>query len=466
MTERVGRGGSSVASTTVRRGLVRQRRKGWGYLLFVAACFILGALSFIGSGAVANRQLERVTWLTHDVSENAMPSLAQVGSLLFEMAALGQSLDEAAEGVPEELGGAEAHLQEVDQAWGRYRALPQFAGEAGEAAHARLLLDGASRAAAEVVAAVRAGDFAKAEATYAQSYVPVAAMAEASLWELRRINLNAGTAAGRQADEAMAHARSVAIALDVACAIFTASLAALAVMLLRRAMNAESRRADELDAFAARVAHDLRGPLSAPLMTLQRLAKEGAVDADQRSVVEKGVRSLKRADSLIGDLLLFARAAAAPEPGVCSSLTEAVSGALSDVESEAAAAKVHVEVAHIPGRSVCCAPGVLSSILENLIRNAVKHMPAGCEPRVVYVRAEERLDSVKIEVADTGSGIPMELQRTIFEPYVRANSSRPGLGLGLATVQRLVQAHGGKVGVRSRVGKGSTFWFELPAWAA
>jgi signal transduction histidine kinase len=282
---------------------------------------------------------------------------------------------------------------------------------------------------------------------------------------LRSINVVGGNAAAREADQAMAHAQSVSVVLDLACVLFTASLAALALVLLRRAVNAEASRADELDAFTARVAHDLRGPLSAPLMALQWLAAHGATDARQVDVVERGIRSLKRVNSLIHDLLAFARAGASLEPGACTSLPEAVSGALSDSEGEAVAADVRIDVAKIPGRSVCCAPGVLSSILENLVRNAVKHMPAGRQPRVVCIRAEDRDESVRVEVADTGSGIPAELQKDIFEPYVRATSGTPGLGLGLATVRRLVQAHGGRVGVRSEVGQGSTFWFELPARA-
>jgi signal transduction histidine kinase len=202
-------------------------------------------------------------------------------------------------------------------------------------------------------------------------------------------------------------------------------------------------------------------------MVLQRLAKGGVTDPRQQTdFAAKGLRGLERADSLIGDLLLFARAAATPEPGARSSVTEAVSGALSDVEGEAAAANVHVELAEVPARSVRCAPGVLSSIVENLVRNAIKYMPPGWEPRVVCIRGEDHADSVRVEVSDTGAGIPGELQRTIFEPYVRGSSDRPGLGLGLATVRRLVQSHGGEVGLRSQIGKGSTFWFELPARSA
>jgi signal transduction histidine kinase len=70
---------------------------------------------------------------------------------------------------------------------------------------------------------------------------------------------------------------------------------------------------------------------------------------------------------------------------------------------------------------------------------------------------------VYFEVQDTGPGIAAELSERIFQPYVRAGlPGQPGIGLGLATVKRLVEAHGGRVGVRSVVAGGSLFWFELP----
>jgi signal transduction histidine kinase len=71
---------------------------------------------------------------------------------------------------------------------------------------------------------------------------------------------------------------------------------------------------------------------------------------------------------------------------------------------------------------------------------------------------------VQVEVADSGSGIPTDLRPHLFEPYVRGDRGRPGLGLGLATVRRLVEAHHGTVGCRpARSGAGAVFWFELPA---
>jgi len=74
---------------------------------------------------------------------------------------------------------------------------------------------------------------------------------------------------------------------------------------------------------------------------------------------------------------------------------------------------------------------------------------------------------VRVEVADTGPGLPPGSEQLVFEPFRRAgNSHLPGLGIGLATVKRIVEAYGGRLGVWSTPGRGSTFWFELPEAAA
>jgi signal transduction histidine kinase len=70
---------------------------------------------------------------------------------------------------------------------------------------------------------------------------------------------------------------------------------------------------------------------------------------------------------------------------------------------------------------------------------------------------------VELEVQDTGPGVPEGFERSIFQPYVRApGTTQPGLGLGLATVKRLCEAHGGEVGVRRAPDGGSIFWFTMP----
>ena len=98
--------------------------------------------------------------------------------------------------------------------------------------------------------------------------------------------------------------------------------------------------------------------------------------------------------------------------------------------------------------------------------NAIKHMgEVGDRPqRSVRVSTAVAGPRVRFEVTDTGPGLPAALVPVAFDPYVRGAGSRaPGLGLGLATVRRLVEGHDGRYGVRSELGVGSTFWFELPA---
>jgi len=101
--------------------------------------------------------------------------------------------------------------------------------------------------------------------------------------------------------------------------------------------------------------------------------------------------------------------------------------------------------------------------MANLLNNAIKYMGDDGHERRVTVRVRDLGQRARVEVADTGPGIPRELLPTLFEPYVRgATGGKPGIGLGLATVKRIAQTHGGRAGVESTPGKGSCFWFELP----
>jgi signal transduction histidine kinase len=96
------------------------------------------------------------------------------------------------------------------------------------------------------------------------------------------------------------------------------------------------------------------------------------------------------------------------------------------------------------------------------VRNAIKYM--GARPtRKIVVRASPAGHFARLEVEDTGPGIPAEIKATLFEPFVRGpHEDVNGTGLGLATVKRLVESHGGRVGVESTLGAGTLFWVELP----
>jgi signal transduction histidine kinase len=433
-------------------------------LLGIAICFLLASLSFVGSTFFADRRLGHIDELAHSVSENAMPSLVQLGAMRYDLAAVGALVDHAV--ASGEVDGAaiiaiEERLRSLERARRAYDSLPQFPGEPEVTARATPLLDIVADSATRIVADVDAGAISRAEEQL-RRYRSAADAAEVALRELHQINLDQGTAHARMADHALQRTRIVSVVLDSLCALLTGALAYMALRFSRRAISAETGRADELDAFAARVAHDLRGPLSAPLMALHVLGRQFPPDSGQKAMVDRGTRSLQRADVLIRDLLLFARSAARAEPGARASLPEVVAGVVQDLEPEAEAARVQIEVESLPAREVSCATGVLSSIVQNLLSNAIKYMPADRDRRLVSIRATEERRCLHVEIADTGAGIPDDAKERIFDPYVRANAVRPGLGLGLATVKRLVLSHGGRLGVKSRVGAGSTFWFELP----
>lgn len=424
--------------------------------------FTLAAASFVGAGLFADSRLGSAVELTHSVSDNAMPSLVHIGAMRRELADLHLMLERAAEGRSLDPFSLNEHVRELEAASRGYESMPQFAAEPEVWARARPMIDEVRLVVAQVVADVNAGALAAAQAQVAQKFAAAEVVADAALIELRRINLEAGTRAARKADWAWTRARHVSFLLDLACAGFTAGLALLALRRGRQYMRSEARRIKELDAFAARVAHDIRGPLTPPQIALQALLRDLDADSPHRANLERGLRGLQRADVLVRDLLMFARASAAPETDAHALLPDVVEGVLQDIERQASDAQVRVDVADLPTCDVHCAPGVLSSIVENLVGNAIKYIAPEAKERQVCIRAFEAANRVHVEVSDTGRGLPEGAEERIFDPYVRADTSSMGLGLGLATVKRLVQAHGGSVGVQSRLGSGSVFWFELP----
>jgi signal transduction histidine kinase len=218
----------------------------------------------------------------------------------------------------------------------------------------------------------------------------------------------------------------------------------------------------ELEAFAGRVAHDILSPLGVVSFALE-LAGRGANEAQRARAFERGGRAVARIKSLVDGLLGFARAGARPEEGARIDVHATLSELAADLRKTAADRGVELEVDAADVGSAACSEGVLISIVANLARNAIKYMGDGAVRRIV-VRARDAGASVRVEVEDTGPGLPPGAEERVFEPYVRGASARTqaGIGLGLATVKRLVEGHGGRVGVRSVPGKGCTFWFELP----
>jgi signal transduction histidine kinase len=118
---------------------------------------------------------------------------------------------------------------------------------------------------------------------------------------------------------------------------------------------------------------------------------------------------------------------------------------------------------HSPALRVTCDADLVTRVVANLVGNAIKFTPEGGQ---VTVAAESCEQGVKIRVVDTGGGIPREYHQRIFEKFgqVEARQQRTmySTGLGLTFCKLAVEAQGGRIGVESEVGKGSTFWFTLP----
>lgn len=321
---------------------------------------------------------------------------------------------------------------------------------------------------AHVVEIAASGDIAEARKVLRSELVPSAEAMGLDL--VHAIDLNGDSVR----DSAMAIESSrqssvrIAYALDGFSVLLAAVAGAVAFQGIRRYMSLieEQRQRleahnEELQMFAQRVAHDIRGPLTPVAMALEMGAKR-IDDEKTKLVFEAAGRSLTRVHGLVDGLLDFARAGAVADFSARVEAEEVLKGVLEDASRAAEAAGVSLRLEISPMPPWRCSPAVLSSIASNLVRNAIKFM-GDTTTRVVRVRARALDGKARLEVIDTGPGIAPEIAARIFEPYVRAPGAvAPGVGLGLATVKRLAEAHGGRVGVESRLGAGSRFWVELP----
>jgi signal transduction histidine kinase len=209
------------------------------------------------------------------------------------------------------------------------------------------------------------------------------------------------------------------------------------------------------------VAHDVLSPLTTTMLSLEHVRETCRQDETAMRAAARGVAALKRVGTLVEGLLEFARAGGRPDPRASAELAPVLGDLIDGLQAQARKSEIALSLTPVPSGSVACSAGVLASLVTNLVQNAIKYMGAGLERRIRVGVIDQGRD-VRIEISDTGPGIPPEQSQHIFEPYVQLARGSAGIGLGLATVDRLVRAHGGSVGVHSRLGVGSTFWFELP----
>ncbi len=287
---------------------------------------------------------------------------------------------------------------------------------------------------------------------------------------LSDIELNAGAAdkAGRLIAARRRASMWAAAALDVVSIALTAIIA-LVIYRLNAEKDALQRRQTEilreanaeLEAFANRLSHDILSPLSLTRLTIESVLRSNPTP-EARRMLERGVGGIERATHIAHGLLEFARSGAKAGPEERADLQKVVCGVVDELRPLADQAGARLEASVPEGAAVACDEGLLASAVSNLVRNAINYLDGAAEKRV-EVTAVTTGPRVTIDVRDTGPGLPPGAESRVFEPYVRGPGvKRPGLGLGLATVKRIVETHGGAVGVESRNGAGARFWIELP----
>jgi len=238
-------------------------------------------------------------------------------------------------------------------------------------------------------------------------------------------------------------------------------------------LNVELDQAGKLkDQFLANVSHELRTPLNSVIGFSELLLTgqvEGAALSDtQRDYLETISRNGRHLLQLINELLDLSKIAAGrmdlrlePVP-LDALLREAVDSVRAQLEARRH--RLALEPAPEPV-SVRADRGRVLQILLNLLSNAIKFTPDGGHV-MLTARVEDGGRHVRVAVRDTGIGIAPEDRAKLFQEFVQLDAAPSrryeGTGLGLALSKRLVELHGGAIGVESALGQGSTFWFTLP----
>jgi signal transduction histidine kinase len=231
---------------------------------------------------------------------------------------------------------------------------------------------------------------------------------------------------------------------------------------LERLRRIEQARASELEQFAGRVAHDILSPLGPVSPGLQVLARKLDGDSGAQRAVSAIRRSLDRVSMIVDELLRFARSGAQPAPGERADIGRVLESVRDELTTDAEQSGVTLRFEAAPQVEVACGEGAMLVVIQNLVRNAIKYIGDGPR-RLVVTRAVVKAQRVRVSVQDSGPGLPAGMEQAVFAPYVRAPGTRvPGIGLGLATVKRIVESRRGRVGVWSEPRKGATFWVDLP----
>jgi signal transduction histidine kinase len=399
------------------------------------------ALSIVVAAAAANVIVDlivdsRVQTLTMDIVDNALRSV----SLIDDLRGQAQKLAGFAGPVPADKMGEIRAL--IDRDAKAYEPLATYVGERSEWEHLRTLLARLQTSDGDRPMLLREVD--------------------ASIDRLAAINQ--AEAANKM--DAIKRTQQRSFGLDIVSGLLVFCAALLVMIVVSRLIRNQRRlvehqfevaleRQRDLEAFAGRVAHDLRHPLAPLRLSATALQRD---PTDREKVVDRIVRNVDQMSGII-DSLLALSTSGQPEPGV-TRVSPVITEVLEQNEVLLRGAKVAVSAQEC---SVGCSSTVLRQIVSNLVTNASKyrHPERNLELSITVVCEG---GFAELTVADNGIGMDDATAAHIFEPMYRGEAARaiPGFGLGLAIVGRTVHALSGTYAVKSTRGTGSQFVIRLP----
>jgi len=220
----------------------------------------------------------------------------------------------------------------------------------------------------------------------------------------------------------------------------------------------------ELEAFAYSISHDLRAPLRHMAGYAELLQKNASTILDEKSrrYMTMILESAKRMGDLIDDLLAFSRIGRAETRMTMVSLEQLVKEALSEVQQETDGRNMDWRIGALP--NLYGDRSMLRLALVNLVSNAVKFTRKRPQPEIEIGCVDGKEDEIVVFIRDNGVGFEMKYVNKLFGVFQRLHRAEEfeGTGIGLATVQRIIHRHGGRVWAEGVVDRGATFYFSVP----
>ena len=425
-------------------------------LAFAVVCVLLGL-----EWAMTRRAFETYDGQLSAIYEGALPSVEHGAEVIDELTELRRDLRTFNSADTSDAGRADAEvhartvLSIIDHHLKADAAAPQLPGEPALQERRRDELELLLRDADALLRCTTP----EARRAAMHETVTVTDTAYTTVSALLRLNAHDAARTTHRVLAAQENAVQWTRVLTVSFIVLAVALWSLSERYVRRLERQREETLAELDAFVGRVAHDLRGPLAPIMIGLAVIQRESGKSLSDRArlALERAETAFARVTSLIEGLLAFARAGGQIHADASVALESVANGVATNLEATLEEERARLTMEIEPGLHVRASSGAVASILENLLRNAVLYL-GDSEERAISLRARSvNRGAVLLEIADSGPGIPDDVLRRLFRPFQRGTTQRPGHGLGLATVRRLAEGHGGHVEVSSRIGSGTTF---------